>query len=91
MVVVVVMLLPLSLQRPLVFGDSAHIEAIRNIEKDQEYKDAYDLVKDCMNCLGDGYKCSACGSTCPDCEGTGKDHEAWMKFRADFPECRICR
>lgn len=83
-------MLPLILKRPLVFGDAAQIEALRNVEKDQEYKAAYDNVTDCDNCLGDGWKCSACGSTCTDCDGTGKDPEALAKFRENFPECRIC-
>jgi len=83
-------MMPLILTKPLEFGNAQQIEALRNLEKDREYRAAWDLVEDCNQCLGDGYRCNACGSSCDVCDGTGKDHEALMKFREEFPECRIC-
>lgn len=63
------MLIPEVLQKPLVFGDVAQIQALRAMAEAQEY----DALPDCDECKGTG----EVPVDCTACHGEGKEPAAF--------------
>lgn len=75
-----------TLQKPLIFGDTEQITALRKYEKVV----AFDALEKCIDCNGRmEVECSGeCGNDvdCQECDAIGVEPDAYAKFKAKFGE-----
>ena len=71
------------LARPLVFGDTEQIAAVKTLAR----KKFWDSLEKCETCSGDG-ECERCGHECEDCGSFGLTAESLKQFQKEYPGYR---